>query len=360
MYFSLFCFNFSLFFHPSSSCLLFSLGSHRFPPLTIWLSVALPVSPCVSFRFPHLNFPGQQADWQHVTTGECAQEVWAHFHTWPCENLKHFYLSLVPPSALPFFFLLLSPLCHFKSVHLSSSIQVFFFSFSPSLSLYISLFSNFHHLFFLLLHDFPPPLLYHSLHSHFPPSSSLLSSPLPPCFSPSFLSSLLLQVMEVCFYRKWQCKELYKGYTGFLYDTAILLITHPYTHTHTYIFSLGTLRHPGTPNERSEGSLFVPVLSLSLALTPSHTHNKSAYKYTNILVPQQICTHKEKVHMYAHHQWEAKWSTLSLLWCRCHIFTKIYTHADPAAVKALLWPVCSFDIVIDGTNRSKQSGNSGK
>lgn len=86
-------------------------------------------------------------------------------------------------------------------------------------------------------------LLYPSLHSHlllpsspfsFPLSASLLVS-LPPS------SPLSLQVMEVCFYTKWQCKEQYKGYSGFLYDTAILLITlylslslsHTYTHPHT-------------------------------------------------------------------------------------------------------------------------------
>lgn len=118
-------------------------------------------------------------------------------------------------------------------------------------------------IFFLLC--FASPLL--SLSSHASLPSPVLFLP-PRLGSPrlflSLSSALPLPVMEVSFYKKWQSKELYKGYSGFLYDTAILLIT--LRHTCTHILSLGTLLHPGTP------FLFIFLLP--------HTHTKKVHLHT--------------------------------------------------------------------------------
>lgn len=156
-----------------------------------------------------------------------------------------------------------SYLCNFKSVHLSSSAKPFLSPFlscpyHPTLLTSFTTFS----LFSFFFHALPP-------------------APLVSLFLP-------LQMTEVCFYKKWQSKELYKGYSGFLCDTVILLIiltlsftrTHTYTHIHTYICYI-----------------HVSVLYLSYCLSLIHKHRQT------------------------------KKSQLSLIWSRCRLVWDLSTYS---------------------------------
>ena len=86
------------------SRLLFSLGGHRLPPLAILLSVALPVSPRTSLPFPPFIFPGQQACWQHVTTGGCTRSMspFPHLTLWKYTTSIHRFSRTLCLCSVPF------------------------------------------------------------------------------------------------------------------------------------------------------------------------------------------------------------------------------------------------------------------
>ena len=207
----------------------------------------LSVSPCLPalpFRSPVSFFLGSRpADSMWRQAG--AHKVWAHFHTWPCESIQHLPITLLSLCASFLFLFVRSHLCDFTSLCLFVLLGLIF-PLSLSFPSSRPVLSAPSHLALLTCFASSSPLS----PSLLTPPSFLLPFFLPLCKLPSFpplpLSSPLpLRVMEVCFYMKWQCKELYKGYSGFLYDTAILLITlmlslththtHAHTHTHTHM-----------------------------------------------------------------------------------------------------------------------------
>lgn len=283
----------------SSLCILLLIFPSYFPPLTIAFYCSPWVFRC-SFPFAHFIFTGQQASWQHVMRGECTASMspFPHLTLWKyeaspsialppqyfrsifCHLFVILSLSICPPQLI-FSCLLFVPLSfclYHLTLHTASFCPISFLKCFASSSLLSSSSPT-------------PPSFFHL--SFCPLPAPLLVSLPPPSLFP-------LQVMEVCFYRKWQCKELYKGYNGFLYDTAILLITftlshtetRTHRHTHTNIFSpwalcciLGHLIE-GVRDSYS----FLCCLSFTHIYT--HTLSKGAYKYKSKHTKNTcICAH---------------------------------------------------------------------
>lgn len=162
-----FCFhtilNFKWSFHPPP-CLLISFGRHCIHPLTISHSVALHLSPTISFHSLVSFFLGSG-----LADGTWWQE---RLTLWKCVTSQSFNPSS-SGSSLLFFLLLIS---------LSSSL-------CPPLPCSLPLahlLSHFHHHFFLL-HVLPPPPLHCSLLLHLYPPFLFL----PLCQPPSLFFSLL-------------------------------------------------------------------------------------------------------------------------------------------------------------------------
>lgn len=183
--------------------------------------------------FPSVNFPGRQAEWQHVTTAECSAGKMSPFYVltkWEKkENFSVYYSSLYCTLS-PFWllFILSQCICLFQS---RLYCHLLLFSHPP----YV--------VYSIKLHVFAVTFVEKKKNTLGFVSLFLLlaSSVTSPCLLilPFWILSLLFleKVMEVCFYRKWQSKELCKGCSGFLFDTAKL----PSTHTHTLDFTpLGT------------------------------------------------------------------------------------------------------------------------